>query len=52
MQRTYLVVAAVVIVVAIVLVVVIYRLTRRDPPGAYDSRPMHPSFRSNRGRGR
>jgi hypothetical protein len=43
------VVGAVVVLVAIVFAV--YRLTRRDPPGFYDSKPMNPGFRSNRGRG-
>jgi hypothetical protein len=53
MPRTFLVVAAgVIAVVVIVIVFVLYRMTRRDPPGSYDAKPMHPGFRSNRGRGR
>jgi hypothetical protein len=35
-----------------VILIVVLRLLRRDPPGYYDARPMHPEFRSNRGRGR
>ena len=53
MPRTYLVLAAVAVVVVLVVAFVLYRVvTRRDPPGSYDARPMHPGFRSNRGRGR
>ena len=48
-----LLIAAVVAVVVIAAVAaVLYRMTRRDPPGHYDAQPMHPGFRSNRGRGR
>jgi hypothetical protein len=49
-----LVVAAVAfaVVAVAVIVFVVYRMTRRDPPGSYDAKPMHPGFRSNRGRGR
>ena len=51
MPRTLLLVAA--IVVLVVVLFVVYRVvTRRDPPGSYDAKPMHPGFRSNRGRGR
>jgi preprotein translocase subunit SecY len=53
MSRTLFLAAAVIVVVAIIIVVVVvYRMTRRDPPGSYDAKPMHPGFRSNRGRGR
>ena len=53
MSRTLLVViAAVVVVVVVIVAVTLYRMTRRDPPGSYDPKPMHPGFRSNRGRGR
>jgi hypothetical protein len=53
MSRTLLVAAAIVVVVMVLAVaLVIYRMTRRDPPGSYDARPMHPGFRSKRGRGR
>ena len=45
--------AAVVVVVAVAAAAwFVYRMTRRDPPGSYDAQPMHPGFRSNRGRGR
>ena len=51
MARTLFIVLAVVVVVA-VIVIIVYRMTRRDPPGFYDAKAMHPGFRSNRGRGR
>lgn len=46
--------AAVLIAILVLAAVVfaVYRWTRRDPPGFYDSKPMNPGFRSNRGRGR
>ena len=52
MSRTVLVAIAIAVVVVVILAVVAYRLTRRDPPGSYDAKPMHPGFRSKRGRGR
>lgn len=52
MFRTLLVVAAVIVGMVVVLFLFYRRITRRDPPGSYDSKPMHPGFRSNRGRGR
>jgi hypothetical protein len=53
MPRTFLVVAAVAVaVVLIIIAFVVYRMTRREPPGSYDAKPMHPGFRSHRGRGR
>ena len=47
-----LLIIAAVAVAALVIAFVGYRLLRRDPPGSYDAKPMHPGFRSNRGRGR
>jgi hypothetical protein len=54
MVRTLILVAIVVVVVVAVAAAAwfVYRMTRRDPPGHYDAQPMHPGFRSNRGRGR
>ena len=39
-------------VVIAAIAVLVYRMTRRDPPGYYDTKPPNPGFRSNRGRGR
>jgi cobalamin biosynthesis Mg chelatase CobN len=53
MSRTSLVVVAVVaVVIVVVAALVLYRMFRRDPPGSYDAKAMHPGFRSHRGRGR